>query len=115
MYRRLATVCHFDRFLDLLRKSTVPRWSHLDPVESGNQFFQDDDRHQIQKIATRLAKTALVWIDEQFNTDPVRHLPDEYPARVVVLARLRFDVWSEQSAISGDNRTRRRRPQEMAQ
>ena len=90
MYRRLATVRHFDRFLDLLRKSTVPRWSHRNPVESGNPFSHDDDQHQIWKIATRLAKTALVRIDEQFNTDPVRHLPDEYPARVVVLARLRL-------------------------
>ena len=97
MYRRLATVHHFDRFPDLLRKSTVPRWSHRDPVESDNPFSPDDDRHQIWAIATRLAKTTLVRIDEQFNTDPARHPPDKYPARVVVLARLRFDVWSERA------------------
>lgn len=87
----------FNRLPELLRKSTVPRWSHRDPVECGNPFSPNDDRYPIWERATRLAKTTLVRIDEQFNTNRAQHLPDEYPAQVVVLARWRFDVWSERT------------------
>lgn len=97
MYHRPSTMPDFDGLPDLLRKSTVPRWSHRDPVECGNPFASTDDRHQIWARATCLAKTTLIQIDEQFNTNPAQHLLDEYPAQVVVLARLRFDVWSERT------------------
>ena len=86
-----------DRLPELLRKSTIPRWSHRDPVECDNPFSPTDDRYPIWERATRAAKATLVRIDEQFATNPDQHLPREYPAQVVFLARLRFDVWSERT------------------
>lgn len=44
------------RFPLPLTGSTVPRWSHRDPVECGNPFPQDDPRHTVWEEASARAR-----------------------------------------------------------
>ena len=80
---------------DSLRSSAVPRWSHRDPVECGNPFEPDDDRHRAWHAATERARNALACIDAGLELEPLSQHPDPYTVRVVALAVARFDIWSQ--------------------
>lgn len=84
-------------FPDSLQSSAVPRWSHRDPVECGNPFAPDDDRHHAWHAATSRAQDALARIDARLELGPVRQHPDPYSVRVIALAVARFDIWSQRS------------------
>lgn len=83
------------RFPPALRSAAAARWSHRDPVEAGNPFPPEDERHQTWDAATRRAKETLVRIDEQLDAaEKAGAHPDPYPVRLVALAEARFDVWA---------------------
>ena len=84
------------RFPPSLRSSTVPRWSHRDPVEGDNPFSADDSRHETWHTASRRARETLVRIDREIEEQPpTGQHPDQYPVRLVALAVSRFDVWAK--------------------
>lgn len=84
------------RFPLALRSAAAARWSHRDPVEAGNPFPPEDDRHQTWDAATRRAKDTLVRIDEQLDAaERMGPHAEPYPVRLVALAEARFDVWAE--------------------
>lgn len=83
------------RFPRALRSAAAARWSHRDPVEAGNPFPPEDERHQTWNAATRRAKDALARMDEQLDAaEKTGAHPDPYPVRLVALAEARFDVWA---------------------
>ena len=82
------------RLPDALRRSAVPRWSHRDPVEGGNPFPVDDDRHRAWDLATRIALEELTRLDATCATEPRTTDAAMYRARVIDLAVSRFDVWA---------------------
>ncbi len=83
-------------FPDTLRSSAVPRWSHRDPVECGNPFASDDDRHPVWHGATGHAKDTLVRLDAGLEGGQADH-PQPYRVRLVALAVARFDVWARRT------------------
>ena len=84
------------KFPDALRSSAVARWSHRDPVESGNPFSQNDFRHQAWDAAPDHALEALARVDPVLEeAEKAGPHPDSYPVRLVALAVARFDVWAE--------------------
>ena len=83
-------------FPESLRSAAVPRWSHRDPVECGNPFAPDDDRHPMWHAATGHAKDTLIRVDAELELTLARH-PQPYPVRLVALAVARFDVWAQRA------------------
>lgn len=80
------------------QRSAVPRWSHRDPVESGNPFPAGDPRRGTWDAATREAKRALERCDAHIAaTARVTLDPVVYRAQLIDLALRRFDIWSERA------------------
>ena len=85
--------------------SSVPRWSHRDPVEGGNPFPTDDPRHQSWAAATDAALAALARFDADLRERaPVTTDPATYRAHLLALAEARFDTWAERglAAVRSD-------------
>lgn len=92
----MSDVSPAGRFPDALRSAAAARWSHRDPVESGNPFPPHDSRYEIWNAATLVARGALVQIDRDLDEfERAGPHPDPYPVRVVRLAEARFDVWAK--------------------
>jgi hypothetical protein len=75
--------------------SAVPRWSHRDPVESGNPFPRATREHQAWETATAEALRQLGRCDARLAvTAQVSLDPDVYRAQLLDLAVERFDTWA---------------------
>ena len=92
-----------------LRPSAVPRWSHRDPVESGNPFPPTDRRHGTWNAATTDATQELLRLDAGVEaTAQITLDPAIYRAQLLDLAVARFDVWAERArAVVSDGATLR--------
>lgn len=75
--------------------SAVPRWSHRDPVESGNPFPAGDPRHRRWEEATGRARAELLRYDDEIAASAaVIQDPTVYARRWMDLATMRFDTWA---------------------
>ena len=75
--------------------SAVPRWSHRDPVESGNPFPADDPRHTRWEKATGRARAELLRYDDEIAAfAAINQDPTVYVRRWMDLATMRFDTWA---------------------
>ena len=93
------------RLENALRPSAVPRWSHRDPVESGNPYPPTDRRHDTWAAATTDAKQRLLRFDARLEaTAQITLEPTIYRAQLLDLAVARFDVWARRgrSVVSTD-------------
>ena len=90
------------------RLSAVPRWSHRDPVESGNPYAADDPRHGVWSRATAAARTALARHDDALAAIPTTQEAQAYGEQLVRLATMRFDTWAQRglATVDGDDARR---------
>ena len=83
--------------------STVPRWSHRDPVEGGNPFPADDLRHTRWEEATVRARAELQRYDDEIAASVSDTLTSgSYARRWLDLATMRFDTWARRGLTAVD-------------
>ncbi len=96
-------------FAGPLRMSAVPRWSHRDPVESGNPFPSGDLRRARWDEATARAREALQRHDDEIAASAVVGSdPSIYARQWLALATQRFDTWARRGLAVVDDATTRR-------